>query len=512
MMKYSYQSDWCGYTYPETNQISTADDIISEFGFTDISKGRFHKSGIPLYMKNDYAVVNNETESTLIFGETGSKKTRCIIAPLIALAAGAGESAFVTDVKGELSTNPKLQNYLKSKGIKTVFLDFRTFKGDGYNILEPAFDLYCKDEHDKAMNMVTRLVSSLSKRQQSSTADPFWELSARQYLIPLIALLFDFCYLNKEYRDMVNMCSISSFADYSAAILIQKLIQVDCIEPTDSPNLFNMLKTVVNNPEKTLSCIMSTVQSIIHECTMQTDLMNMLSCTTFNLDEMYNKPTFVFLIVPDETDAYDNIAGILIDTFYNRLIEVYSTKYQNKKESPCRINYICDEFCNLNINDMKSKISASRSRNMRWFLVCQSKNQLDTTYPDSSGTIIGNCKSTIFLQSSDMDMLSYISNLCGTTNVSIGGGAESLVTPDMLKMLKKDRDFKEALFIRENLKYFATLPDIDTFDFLKPFASKKPFRFENKCPKKIKALTPSMYYDWCFKENEDKKDNDDDWN
>lgn len=494
MNNYSYQSDWESYTYPETNEVATENDIISLFGQTDITGDRFRRCGIPLSVRSGKAVMNNETESTIIFGETGSKKTRCAIAPLIALAAGAGESAFITDVKGELSSNPKLQKYLESKGVRTVYLDFRTFRGDGYNILEPAFDLYCKGEKNKAMAMVTRFIEAFSGRYHGSSADPFWEMSAKQYLIPVINLVFDYCSCSPERKKLVNMCTLSSFADKDAALLLKKMLEKDLFEGSGQDNIINTLRTVVNNPEKTLACVMSTTQSLLQEFTLQTSLMNMLSCTTFDIDEMYEKPTHVFLIVPDETSAYDAISGMLIDSFYNRLIEVYSDKYQNRSEAPCRINYICDEFCNMKINDMKSKISASRSRNMRWYLVCQSKNQMDTTYPDSSGTIIGNCKNILFLQSADMDMLSYISSQCGTTGVCGNGSRESLITVDMLRTLRKDRNFKEALYIRDGMKYFASLPDIDTYDFLKCFASKKSYTFRNRCPEEVETLTPKRFY------------------
>ncbi len=494
MNNYSYHGTWGSYAYPETNHLSTTDEIVEEFGITDISASHFRKSGIPLFVSDGKAVINNETESAIIFGETGSKKTRSIIAPLIALAAGAGESAFITDVKGELSSDPKLQKYLRENGIRTVHLDFRAFKGDGYNILEPAFRLYSSGYKDKAMAMVIRIVDSLSQRHKNCSNDPFWELSARQYLIPVIELIFRYCSTHSDCEDMVNMCTLSAFADSSAARIINTMIEEDRITPDGNENLYNMLKTVVGNPDKTLACIMSTVQSVIQEFTMNTELMYMLSDTTFSLDGMYERPTFVFLIIPDETSAYDTIAGMLIDIFYSRLVEVYSERYQNKMESRCRINYICDEFCNLQINDMKAKISASRSRNMRWFLVCQSKSQLDTVYPDSASTIIGNCKNTLFLQSSDMDMLSYISNLCGMTSVTKTGFDEPLVTIDMLKSLKKERAFKEALFIRENIKYFTRLPDIDTYDFLKPYASKDAFTFEKRCLGVLRTLTPQKFY------------------
>lgn len=489
MVKYDYESDWSGYTFPDGNEISTDTDLISEFRTIDITKGSFSKCGIPLLVKNGKAVINDKTENTIIYGETGSKKTRAVIAPLIALTAGAGESAFITDVKGELSTNPKLQNYLKEKGVRTVYLDFRTFKGDCYNILEYGFNMYCNGKKDKAMGYMTKIINSLVSRYETAK-DPFWSLSAEQYLIPLIDIIFEGCSKNPEYYDMVNMYTLSTYANSNTAERIwSKVEELD----DDCGTMLSMLKSVTGNPKSTLSCIMSTVQSVLQDFTIQQDLLKMLSATSFDLEAMYEKPTFVFLIVPDETSTYDTIAGMLIDMFYDRLIEAYSKRYQNNKEAPCRINFICDEFCNLKINDMKAKISASRSRNMRWYLVCQSKSQLENTYFEAATTIIGNCKNILFLQSSDISMCSYISELCGETQVNEKGITEPIVKETTLKNLRMERDFKEAVFIRGNIRYFAKLPDIDSYDFLKKYGSKKPFTFPNKCGRKIRAFTVSMF-------------------
>ena len=480
-------SDWCGYTYPESNEISCDEDIIANFKAVSISSGKFPSGGIPLLRKGDTVYLNDENESTVIFGETGSKKKRSVIAPLMVMSAGAGESAFVTDVKGELSTDPKLQKYLRSKGVHCVYLDFRTFAGDGYNILEQPLKLYKAGKKDAALTMVARLVNALSARMENDHTDPFWAQSAKQYISPLIELLFTMCTGEKE--DMVNMLSLSAFANYDAA---EKLKKVDFtnILPQNSALMF---KSVLSNPEKTLACIVTVLQSMIQDFTMQKDLMDMLSYSTFDVSSMYAKPTFVFLIVPDETSAFDDIAGMLIDIFYTCLIDTYSSVYQNHKEPKCRINFICDEFCNLRINDMKSKISASRSRFMRWFLVCQSKNQLDVTYPEAAGTIIGNCKNTLFLQSCDPGMLDYISDLCGETKVKPDcDSREALVTADMLRALKKERTFKQALFIRESLKYFAELPDICTYSFLEKYDKGQPFRFTSKKQRKVRCYTPEM--------------------
>lgn len=169
MTRTDYKIDWLAYSYPEDNMMSSDGDIAEKFRGIDLSADRFSSGGIPLLVKGSTAYVNPENENTVIFGETGSKKTRCAILPLIAATAGARESAFITDVKGELSANKKLHNYLEKCGIKTVYLDFRNFFGDGY--IDPVSGTLTAEEASlnsdsdvlpqEAMETVTRRLMSL---------------------------------------------------------------------------------------------------------------------------------------------------------------------------------------------------------------------------------------------------------------------------------------------------------------------------------------------------------------
>lgn len=487
MTNYRYQTAWVGYAHPETNTVTRTEVMKTQLSQLDFKSKKFAASGVPLIVQDDNAYVNNETENTIIFGETGSKKSRCLIAPLMVTAAGAGESAFITDVKGELYGNSKLRGFIESKGVKTVCLDFRNFDKDSFNILEPAYILYKSGRKSEASTIVHRFVDSLAARHREAKADPFWDTNASQGLVAVIMFIFEVCSNTKgeNLDEYVNILTVGNFMTEKSIDGLKTVMSK--YMPRVDNNIAVMLGNLVNLPEKTLACVLATASGMIKDLLIQERLMRMLSASTFSIDDMYEKPTFVFFIVPDETSAYDSIAGLLIDTFYSRLIEIYSSRYQDIGEAPCRINFICDEFCNLGINDMKAKISASRSRNMRWFLACQSKSQLESAYSGDASTILGNCKNTFFLQSSDIGLLQYISDICGKTSVTPSGSKENLITHEVLRGLKKTYEFKEVLFIRDNVKYFATLPDIGTYTFLENFRARQTKSSECK---KISAYSP----------------------
>ncbi len=486
---FDYASDWSDLTYPETNDITFDNTIRSSYRRVDLRKEHFEAGGIPILVKDNYAYLNDLTENTLIFGQTGSKKTRCAIGPDIIMTAGAGESAFVTDVKGELSSNPKIRGFLEDHGVRTIMIDFRTFDKDGFNILEHAYKLYKSGQKDKSMAECAVLLNMLASKYERGAKDPFWHGNAKQYLRPLIEMVFRIG-VDSGDDEKVNLLSLSALCNRTTSDVIAETFKEhpSVFEAKLMPNNLASLKAVVDNPPNTMANILSTAQTMLEEFTLQPDLTKMLSKTTFDVESMYEKPTCVFLVVPDETSAYDATAGMLIDSFYGTLIEAYSKKYMNKQEPKCRINFICDEFCNLAINDMKAKISASRGRAMRWVLVCQSKDQMETSYGAAAGTIVGNCQNTLFLQSCDENLLDYICRMCGTTEVS-RSGSEPLVTPDMLKTLRKEIKYKEALFINDKIRYFTRLPDIDSYDFLNKYAEQPKKRGRKPAGNKFTTLT-----------------------
>jgi len=495
-----YKSDWSRYSFPESEaRFASKEELKNNFTTIKLNSGKFDASGIPLIVDGNEAVVNDETEHYIIFGETGCKKTRCVIRPLIPILSGAGESSIVLDVKGELSTDSKIRNYLSSKGIKQVFLDFRDFDGDGYNILEYAAKLYRKGNKDKAMSNVASFISALNSKYLGTKADPYWQDMSAQHMISIVELLFEISKNSSLHEKYVNMLSLAAFSDESATQALENFIR-DHYNNSNSTAI-QMLKGVFSAPDKTRASIISTTASLLRDFIIQEGLLKMLSVSTFDITKIYEEPTCIFIIVPDETSAYDDIAGLLIDNFYYQLVNEYTEKYQNVAKPNCRVNFVIDEFCNVKINDMRAKCSASRSREIRMFLVAQSLHQLEATYASEASTIIGNCKNILFLQSSDPDMLGYISNLCGTTTISFKDCGEPLLPVERLKKLKKTYEYKEAIYIRDDIVFKAILPDVDSYEFLKKYEDAEFHQIQRIIKDEVKKYTPGkMISDICYEE------------
>lgn len=490
--QYEYETDWRDYVFPKSEaEFATPDDLIEIFETADLSDYIPAAAGIPLYVRGNKTIVNNYTENTLIYGETGSKKTRCCIRPLLYSLIKKQESMIITDPKGELASDPNIRHLLSHRNYSTHFLDFRNFNSDSYNILEHAFMLYKAGEEDRAMENTARIIHSLGKKYENTKVDPFWTSTAEQILIPLMHILMD-VFKNEPYGEQkINMMTLASYINMNGVETLNTIVSKFCKNVNNSS--LTMLNGALSGSEKTTANICASTSTFLQPFLLQPAMTRMLSASSFSVEKMYSQPTALFLITPDETSAYDEICGMLIDNIYARLIDEYTRKYQNARRPECRINFVCDEFCNMKINDMGPKISACRSREIRFYLVCQSMKQLESTYTDAA-IIEGNCKNILFLQSSDVSLMQYISTLCGTTNITESGQPEPLVSMGMLKHLKKERDYKEAVFIRDNIVYKCKLPDCDTYDFVSQDLAQKPMEIPAGSPRNIAVFSPELLY------------------
>ena len=86
----------------EESRWAEPEEIMADTVPVEIDKPPYQTAGIPLLSDGRVAYVDHLDHHTLLFGATGSKKSRLFVMPMIQMMANAGESYVVTDPKGEL--------------------------------------------------------------------------------------------------------------------------------------------------------------------------------------------------------------------------------------------------------------------------------------------------------------------------------------------------------------------------------------------------------------------------
>ena len=465
---YVYEADWRQYAFP-SQKSSFAEEETLEALYTPVilEQGTpLNAGGLPVMSNGVAAVINTENEHSLIYGGTASKKTRTLIVPLIEILAQARESMIIMDIKGELSdgrTFPGIRGVLEENGFECKFFNLRDMNGDGFNLLLEPYLLYRDGHRDEAIHLCNDITEALASIYHGTKADPFWEMTAKLYLVSVMILMFEMC----QDKQKINMLTLASYTDWNSCEDMRRI--ADLIEAEN--NIMTMLRGVTSEPEKTRMSTLATVNSMMTNFLTNEKLLKMLSNSTFDLHDISQKPTALFIILPDEVDTYAGIAGLMLQQISATLVQ---DAYKLGGKLLRRVNFLCDEFCNYYVPGMMRAISAHRSRNIRWYLVCQSQKQLQACYPREADTIIANCTNIYFLNSSELSLLEYLSRRAGTTTVTQDGTPEPLISVADLQGLKKGWTHTDVYFTAGDIHYVSAMPDIDQYQFAASYKKVTP--------------------------------------
>lgn len=408
---------------------------------------RTNKSGVVLKCENGVAYTDISDKHTLLFGNTGSKKTRCFCIPSVFAIGSAGESIIVSDPKGEIFE--KTSGYLSSVGYNIRVLNFRNPKlSECWNPLTVPYRFYMNGDKDKALEILMDLVCQF-KAKIHSEKDIYWEEIASNMFFSIVLMLFEAA----DSEEEVNIASVIKIRDYlSSPKKEEQNIFWDLVNQFKN-NIFIKAKLnsilSIKDVERTLDCVLSVFDSMFQDVLINRGLLSMISRSSFDYDEIFTQKTIMYLVIPDEKTTFHFLTSIFIKQMYEYLID---KSYTLGGKMPIRVNYILDEFSNLpTIKDMASMISAARSRNIRFFLIVQSAAQLEHRYKEEAKTIKSNCSTWIFLASREIELLNEISKLCGEVYID-GRGYRPLLSVSSLQCLTIDVEDSEVLILRNNLK------------------------------------------------------------
>lgn len=367
--------------------------------------------GVPVTYLDGNFYYSDKFDHTLIIGSTGSGKTISCILPLIFNLGSAGESMIINDTKGELYSYTA--DYLKKKGYKIKIINLRdALASDGWNPLHLPYKYYKEGNVDFAGDLIENFSKSLCKNLSSK--DMYWEKSAMAVLSALCYALIE----DAPNESQVNLYSIYNLLVEHGTKNIERYNSLDLYFKNKPFGSLSKMSYATGSFAKgetraTLFSVLATVIKIFSD----TGIANLTSRTDFELEEIGKIKTAVFLIIPDEKESRHDLASLFIDQCYQALVN--SAQSLSSGKLPIRVNFVLDEFANMPpITSISNKITVSRSRNIRFYLVIQDFNQLKETYKNSAGTIKANCTNTIYLLTFDNDTAKEISTRLGRYTIS----------------------------------------------------------------------------------------------
>lgn len=440
----------------EESRWAEPEEIMADTVPIEIDKPPYQTAGIPLLCDGRVAYVDHQDHHTLLFGATGSKKSRLFVMPMIQMMANAGESYVVTDPKGELYQ--QTAGTAKANGFKVLALNFRDFtRSHRWNPLQIPYELYQNGQKDDAIGMLNDLLASISADSMERTKDIFWIQQANSLALALLLILFE-----TGRPEEINMGSfVKMCGEYGKPINSNKLYEIASYINPESIAGMNLAGVIIS-AEKTKDSIMSSLHAMIRIFAIQKKLITMMAGNDFDMRAIGREKTAVYVMIPDEKSTYHFLATLFIKQCYETMIQEAQLTPDIRLSR--RVNFVLDEFANIPaIPDMDAMITAARSRNMRFFLVVQSFHQLEKLYGENARTLTSNCENWIYLNSKEFDHLTEISNLCGNVYTT-GGQIRPLIAPSQLLHLSKKKG--EALILAaRHYPLLTEMPDISDYAF-----------------------------------------------
>ena len=411
------------------------------------------------------ALVDCDDIHCLMIGASGVGKTAYFLYPNMEYACASGMSFLALDTKGDLA-----RNYgaiaTKYYGYQVAVVDLRNpTRSDGYNLLtliNHCMDV-CRQEPD---NLAARARSEkyakiLSKtiinpEGESFAQNQYFYDAAEGVLTAVILLLAE--YLPPKEIDGV-------LRERRHIVSVFKLVQ-ELLAPSMVPgrNEFQFLMdhlpeehkakwfsgSALNAAEQSMASVMSTVLARLNTF-LDSELEQVLCFdSAMDAESFAAQKSAIFLILPEEDNTKNFMAGLMIQTLSR---ELFSVADEHDGKLPNRVVFFCDELGTMPAFDILPLFSAGRSRRLTLVPIIQSLAQLEKNYGKEGAEIIqDNVQDTIFGGfAPNSKTAEALSKALGNRTVMSGtitrGKSESgqslqmiqrpLMTPDELKSLPK---------------------------------------------------------------------------
>lgn len=457
---------------------------------------------------------------SLIIGATGSGKTTTFINPMIQLlgATACGSSMIMTDPKGELFSLHS--QFLKERGYNVLLLDLRdTYSSSRWNPLGDIWDMY-EDYAEMGKGIIAHRDSmddypDLNRPDGDAQEGEMWfEWRGNAYADPTHCQddvsvrrqqVYDEMY--EDLNDLISViCPVENDKDPVWEKGARSIIMATCLamlEDSEDPrlgmtkekfNFFNINKALTNSENEfqalkdyfkgrnklsqaytlsrqVLSAADTTLSSYMSITFDKLNMFNdrglcgLTSATDVDAASFADRPTALFLKIPDEKDTRHGLAAVFVLCMYKALIKVASAR--EDLSLPRNVYFILDEFGNMpRIEKFDKMITVGRSRKIWFNMVVQSYSQLSNVYGNEVADIVkSNCGMKMFIGSNDIGTCEEFSKLCGnmtvrtTSTSSAIGGKEGdinlssqtqvrpLIYPSELQMLNNKESTGNAIIV-----------------------------------------------------------------
>lgn len=268
---------------------------------------------------------------SLIFGATGSGKTRTLVLQSIIFTALAGEGIVVNDPKGEIYYYT--HRVLESLGYEVIVMDLQNpEKSCGKNLLQPIIDAVNEKKTDKAQRATWDLIEMLVPK--SDKGEPIWTNGEKAIIgACVLAVVCDntdkpkYQNLTNVYYFLANM--VKPGADNKTP-LESYIAKLDDTHPAKS-----LLGITDVAPSRTRASFYTSALTTLRLFATN-DIASVTGTSDFDFTTIAQKKQAIFYILPDQKTSYYPIVTLLVNQQYELLVD-YAKEHGNRL--PIRVNF-----------------------------------------------------------------------------------------------------------------------------------------------------------------------------
>ena len=410
------------------------------------------------------ALVDRDDVHCLMIGASGVGKTAFFLYPNLEFACASGMSYLALDTKGDLA-----RNYgtiaKKYYGYHVSVIDLRNpTRSDGSNLLtlinrymdiarEHPDNLAARAKAEKYAKILAKTIVNPGGDDQDRGQNAFFYDAAEGLLTSVILLLAEYVPLDSaghEKRHIVSVFKLVQELLASSGVRGKNwfTILMEKLPPEHKARWF--AGAALNTSDQAMASVMSTVLSRLNAF-LDSELEQVLCFdSTMNAERFATEKSAIFLILPEEDQTKNFMAGLMIQTLAR---ELFAVADENGGRLPGRVVFFCDELGTMPAFDILPLFSAGRSRGLTMVPIIQALAQLEKNYGREGAEILtDNCQDTIFGGfAPNSQTAEQLSKALGSRTVLSGSVSRSkndpsqslqmmerpLMTPDELKSIPK---------------------------------------------------------------------------
>ena len=369
----------------------------------------------------------------LVIGSSGSGKTRYYVQPNI---AQCNQSVVVTDPNGEIMQATGQQ--LEDAGYAVRSLNFVDWAAsDTFNPL--AYFTPSQGEVD-CLILVENIISNTTGRRPSGGDNSFWEKAERALLSALVAFVYgrdgDKATMNDVTELLSELETSEENEGFESAgdalflslgdILEQHPEHVRQAHPErydeDALMMLRMWEFAYSQYDIYSKGAGETKKSVLISLGVRlaplymSPLKRVLSSNTIDAGSVGQRPTALFLIMPDAHTTFSWLLAVFYDLFFQKNIALADAS--PKKRLPVPVHCFMDEFANIGkLPSFHTKIAVMRKRGLAVSVIIQNYEQGKALYKDDWETVVGNCDSVLFLGGREKSTTQWISQQLGKATI-----------------------------------------------------------------------------------------------